>query len=340
MVRMGWLLLFAVACKPDPKDSDTGKVVPGDDTAVDSDDSQDSGDSQDSDTGVPCTTQVLELTPADGATGVYYRDAVTAAFDGDGSTALFTLSGGPSEPYSPAWSDGNLKATFDMVLAPDTTYTFTASICDSSKSVSFTTSHLGTPIAMDPMDLKDVTWKFRLSDDAEITEPAFLDVLASQYVTQPLLVGVTYADATTIDLLGALGFYQETDATYYQDTTEVPWDFPAADFTDSPYFSVTASDVLTLSYNGIAIPIQGFHLEGTIAEDASYIGEGKAWGLMDTRNAGAWVAQPGVESAVCDIASSAGVTCEACDDGEPYCMFIRAEHIHADQVPVVIDPNP
>jgi len=340
MMRLAPLLplLLLAACKHDKDSTPNESQPPVDDSAVDSQNTQDSDSTKDTDTALPCTASVLTVSPETGTTEFYYREPLVVSFDGDGSAAVLSLTdaSGTDIPFSRTWADGNVQVQLDVILSADTTYTLNAQVCESTLSTAFTTSHLGAPLQMDPGSLVGTTWEFRLSDDATITEPVFLEPLAATYVTTPLLIGVTAADATMIDLLGALGIYNQSNGTYSQ-SNEVPWDFPPADFTQSPFFAATAP-LVTLSYNGIDIPIEQFHLEGTIADDASFIGEGKAWGYLDTRYAGVWVARPDDPAAVCDVASSAGVSCVPCLDSEPYCMFIRAEEVHATRVGVVLLP--
>jgi hypothetical protein len=247
---------------------------------------------------------------------------------------VISLVDGAGTPVSPDfyWSEGNVQVSLASILTPDTTYTLTVDICQTHLVSSFTTSHLGSPLLNGTESLAGVTWEFRLSDDADITEPAFLDIVASSYVTVPILIGVESVDDTTIDLMGALGEYDQGNGKYTQDTSETPWDFPAADFTEAPFFAATA-DVATLTYQSIDVPIEQFHLEGTITEDGSAIDEGRASGYLDTRNAGVWVGRPGEAGAVCETAAAAGVTCVSCMDGSPYCMLVIAQNIRAEQVP-------
>lgn len=334
MKNLTVLLLLAAGCKTDKPDPDSGNEI-----VTDSVDTGDSG-TTDTDTGIPCTVAVTEMTPLEGASEVYNRSALTVSFDSDASAAVLTVtdSAGTPATLNTAWSEGNVKATLTGVLAPDTDYTFTASICGVDSVSHFRTSHLGSPLLGDTSSLKDITWEFRLSDDATITEPSFLELMASTYVTTPLLIGVTESNDQIIDLLGALGDYSAQGA-YTQSKVDVPWDFPPADFTQAPYFAATAP-LVTLTYKGTPIPIEQFHLEGTITEDGAYIKEGKASGFLDTRNAGSWVGAGTEPGAVCDIAAKAGVTCVACQDGNPYCMYIVAEQITATQIPgLVLDPT-
>jgi len=168
---------------------------------------------------------------------------------------------------------------------------------------------------------------WRLSD-ATITEPSFLDFVASSYLTVPLIIAVTDADDTTLDLVGGVG-YHENDGSYTQVMEEETWDFPAGDFSEQPYFEAYA-DYITLSYDGIPIPIEQFNLSGTFNADGSAIEEGVGTGLGDSRHMWALIGQPEEDyDAVCRIASKAGVDCEPCSDGEPYCIYIVAEGITA-----------
>ena len=189
------------------------------------------------------------------------------------------------------------------------------------------TSSLGSPLTVAPEDLLGNTYEFRLSNDAEITEPAFLDVMAASYLNVPLLFGVSAVDATSLTLIGSLGT-QADDGSYSQDVGDV-WHFPACDFSTAPFFS-TVADLITLTYNGTDIPIEQFTLEGTFAPDGSSIEHGVATGNVDSRNLGPLVGQPDEPGAICNLASDLGVKCVPCADGEPYCLYMVAEQISAE----------
>lgn len=315
------LVLFALGLTgcPDPKDSgDTDDPI-GTDT-----------DDTGTDTDVPCEATILSTTPANGATAVYYRDPLEVSFDGDGGTATFTLadSAGTDVAFTTTWTDGNVQAVLDTVLAADTSYTLTAEVCGVSTTSSFTTSSVGTPLTVSNEDMIGRTFVFRLSE-AEITDPAFLDFVASTYLTVPLLISVVAADDTSIDLLGGVG-EQENDGTYTQVIDEETWDFPAGSFSEQPYFEAYA-DYITVSYSGIPIPIEGFSLSGTFSADGTTIEKGVASGMGDSRYMGPLLGREETDyNAVCEIAAGAGITCEPCDDGEPYCLHIVAEEVHAE----------
>lgn len=321
MRSLGIVLLALVACN---KDKDSGATGDTDPLGTD--------DSGTTPTGEDCTTTVLSSTPEDGEADVYYRTVFTVSFEGDGQTdgATFAVtdSMGGSPPITDVvWADGGVQVMFRADLAPMTTYTLSTSVCAATTTASFTTNEIGAPLSEGNASLTGRTYVTRLSD-ATIVDPAILDPLLGQYLTVPLLFEVSAADDSTIDLLGALG-YQESDGSFTQLTDLPTWDFPAGDFTDTPYFFAQAASI-TIMYGDIPIPIEDFTLEGSFTADGTQITYGRATGLGDSRYLGELVNQPGVESAVCDLAGAMGVYCEACADGEMYCLHIIAEGIEAD----------
>jgi len=319
-MRTLWLLAALAACKDTPKDETDGTTAGTDSADADAD--------TDADTDADCDTTVTATDPAADATDVYYRGQIEVSFSDDGSGAAIDLldSTGTSIGATPTWSEGNVQAFLNPVLDPSSSYTLHVSVCGTTTDVPFTTSELGSALSIDPVDLTDRTYVFRLSD-ADITEPAFLDVVASQYLSVPLLFGVTASDAETIDMLGALG-YHEDDGTYTQIMGQATWDFPAADFTAAPYFSASADEIV-ITYGTIDIPVEGFTLAGTFTADGTQIQKGTATGLADSRNMGDLVNQPDDPNAICSVAAAAGVDCIPCGDGQPYFLYVQAEKITA-----------
>ena len=267
--------------------------------------------------------------PEAGATDVYYREQLQVSFTADPQDAIVQVLDATGTALSNAvvtWSEGRVQAFVDVTLEPSTAYTLHVVACDVVSDYSFTTSSLGVPLTILPEDLVGRTYMFRLSD-ANITEPAFLDAVAGMYLIVPLLIGVTASDATTIDMLGALG-YHEDDGSYTQIDGQPTWDFPAGDFAEQPYFEAFA-DQITITYSDIPVPIENFALSGTFTADGSSIAEGVATGFGDSRHMGSLVGREGDLNAMCEVAEAAGVICEACSDGAEYCLWIVAENITA-----------
>ncbi len=323
-----FLSLFAlVACGDDTKSTDTDTGAVTDDTA---------SDTSVVDTSVPCEVTVGNASIAEGAMNVYYRDTLTLSFSGDavaaGAVVAIRDASGADASAALSWSEGNVQASFALTLAPSTPYTLHAEVCGVTTDIPFTTSSLGEPLTGAAEDLVGHTYVFRLSD-SEITDPRFLDALAGTYLTVPLLITVTMADASSIDLLGALGELRD-DGTYRQLRGETTWDFPVADFSAAPYFSASAERIV-IPYAGIEIPVEDFTLSGTFTSDGTELAEAIVTGLGDSRDMGALLGQADDPNAMCSLAAAAGVECEPCGDGEPYCLHIVAEEINAQYLPGV-----
>mgnify|MGYP003950594865 CR=1 FL=1 len=291
-----------------------------------SQDDTSSNTADDTDTEEPCETAVVETTPQSGQTGVYYRDSIEVVFDDDGSSSSIVLYD-PEEVVVEAeisWGDGNLKATITPTdaLEASTAYMLEVEICQSTTLVAFETDDFGSDLDYEPEDLIGLTFNFDLGG-ADYEEPEGLGAVIGLYLSQPLLIGVTDASADSISLLGAQGIVDDVTAEVTQDEDFGTWDFGAADFTSNPYFS-SDTDEIIIDYNGYEIPIYYFQLKGTFSSDATSIGGGHAEGLADSRNMGPLIEQGDDPNAVCELADSLGLECEACPDGEVYCMTLIA----------------
>ena len=147
--------------------------------------------------------------------------------------------------------------------------------------------------------------------------------MLSLYFTTPILIGVEWADEAIIDLLGAMG--RVTEAGAFVQTGDPTWDFPVADFSDQPLLAATAPRV-DVEFQGVAVTIYDFSLEGTFAADGSQLGGGVVRGVGDTRNMGVFIGNddPG---ALCDLAESMHSECIACPDGFRYCLEMEAHSV-------------
>jgi len=289
---------------------------------------------------VPCEVALEETTPEEGDE-IFYRDPIELEFDGEATTAVITLTNADtSEAVSldaPTWDNLDTEATLAPVdaLNGNTNYTLSVTICDVTTEVNFATSSFGTPLTDGSATLNDRTYVVKLSE-VTYTEPAGLGFVLAGTLTVPILVGVQAVQKNTIDLIGAEGILAN-EGYYYQNPNLDTWDFSDATWID-PFFSIDAESV-SISYDDIDIPIYDFHLEGTFSPDASSIGGGKLWGLGDTRNMAGFVASTD-PAAICDLLVLSGVYCEPCpSDKEPYCLYLKAEEIEADQEPdLIVEP--
>lgn len=333
-VLLGWLAL-GVACKgkdgADPTDGG------GSDGGADGGGTDGGGTG---DGGVPCDVNVSATRPADGQTNWYWRDPLKITLDGATDDLGFTLtdSSGREIPLSVSASDGGLVQTLSpgAGMTGSETYTLAMDICGKSDAISFTTSAYGLPLQVDEAELVGRTWYFDLPG-ATFVQPVGVGALLSTFLTMPILVGVTDASVDSIDLLGAQGVRDASEA-WVQDTDQLTWDFPPADFGEAPYFEVEA-EVIVIGYNYggklYEIPVYGFTVQGTIAADASKVGGGRAFGQGDTRNMGPLLGAGDEPTALCDTLASIGLECEVCPDGVQSCMTLEVLFPEAPLLPDV-----
>ena len=213
-------------------------------------------------------------------------------------------------------------------LEPLSDYTLVVQDCADVTEVEFTTSVVGQPLTVDPEELVGVTWSMEMLE-ADWQEPAGAEALILLYFSAPALLGVRHADDQMIDVMGAAGVLDGLGNL--EQAAGSTWNFPPADFTTSPFFSSDAT-LVTLVYDGVAIPVHNAHLEATIAPDGEGISGGKLSGLGHTRDLGGLLAAGDDPDALCNLAAGLGVVCEACPDGGEYCLPLSATRIHGERI--------
>jgi hypothetical protein len=252
---------------------------------------------------------------------VFPLAALEVGFSENGSAATFDLVGasGAAVPLTPTWNDGHTLATLAPTLDVEAAYTLGVEVCGARTESAFTTV---PELAVSAASLEGRVYVTRLSD-ATSFEPSILDFLASSYLTTPLLIPVLDASASSIELALGQGALAD-DGSYSVDLSRSPWSFGPTSFTDAPVFRAGPADGGALGYEDLAIPIEALTLAGAFSSDGEQIAPLVLSGLLDTRNLGELVGGAG-ESGVCDILLLAGISCEACADGEAYCVPIEAE---------------
>lgn len=274
-----------------------------------------------------CKAKLGGVEPSHESTGWYHRDApslwVTHA-DPTAYTIELVDEHGQPAPVTPVWDATELNLTFrlDAPLQPDTGYVVSVTDCAANHRSSFRTSSLGMPMQIDPRDLVGRTWHLDMLG-ANWIQPGGAEALIQLYFSAPALLGVRYADDERIDLLGAPGLVDPFGALY-QDVGAT-WDFPTGDF--APPFFESQANVVVFQFQGVEIPIHDARLAATVSPDGRSLGGGELSGLGDTRGLGSFLPAGGSEGAICDLAESLGIDCQACPDGEPYCMFLEARQI-------------
>jgi hypothetical protein len=285
-----------------------------------------------------CLSRFVDSRPAGGEGQWYWRDRpvlFTATDHQAAYDAWLVDADGNRLDTEMVWAEGGVsfELVWDGFLAPSTDYTLWRRDCSVTEAIEFTTSELGTPIVGGPESLVGTTFRLDLIN-ATWVEPGALSTLMALYFTTPILLGVQYADGSHLDLLGAPG---EVDAFGAIQQANAPtWDFPLQPFDQQPYF-VAEVDSIQLDYQSgndlIPIPVQDFVLAGTIGPDGATFGGGEISGLADTRELSDVLPGGGDDDgAVCDFAESLGVSCQACDDGLPYCLRIIGVDIEGARV--------
>ncbi|MDP2309915.1 MAG: Ig-like domain-containing protein [Pseudomonadota bacterium] len=284
-----------------------------------------SGDKDPVDTAPACEVTLEETVPAADATNAHYRAAVE--FHLSDPDPLATVSASFAGVMSTSENGEIIYYTPSAPLAPNTAYTATLESCAGSTALAFTTSGDGAPLA-DPNTLLNRTWSFDLAA-ARIVSPEGMSLVLSSVPQQPLLIGVVAIDGATLDFIEG-GSIANAD-TQSQDYCLATTDLPGAEFGESPYFDLSAP-VARVSVGGAPVTVNNLVITGTFAADATYIAGGTLSGILDTRNMGVLVGDPGNPAAACDLMVSAGIRCGDCPDGERYCLDLEADQILAPEV--------
>ena len=275
----------------------------------------------DSGTSESCTITVT-TTPSSDAVNAYYRGNIEFRLSAADTTATIETDIPGSQSLS---ADGKTVIwTPSAPLSPSTAYSATLHYCGGDAVLNFTTSELGSDVASGT-DLVGKAFALDLLQ-ARIVQPAGIGAVLSQFLTQDILVGVEAVSGNEIQMIGAIGADGASTPTQNYCDPTIP--FPAADFSQAPFFSIGPADT-TLSVAGFDITIGQLNITGTIAPDASYFGGGTLSGTIDTRPLAPLLDDSGNPGAICDLAVSFGVTCEPCGDGEPYCLNLVADQIVA-----------
>lgn len=310
-------------------------------------------DETDTDTTVACTSGIKSPTlPANGATGVYYRTQFAISFLADeADTATFELTKDSDSSTvalgTATWSESGKDVYFSAAAAlePETAYTLavTFSCTDGAPSeIKFTTSATGAAVNYDD-DVDGNKYALDLST-ATIIEPAgvqsLLGSLLGQLEDAIIIVPSGFDDVESeISFFGGLATV--SGGVVAQDECTATIDFPvAADFSENPYFVISAPDGITLGVEGIEITLLSLELSGAFAPAGAGVEGVSLAGSIDTRDIadllGDELGAGEGDDAVCVLLgqlTSGLVACEECPGGGgPYCLSLVAANIAADLV--------
>ncbi len=282
-----------------------------------------------------CDGEIVELEPSTGVSDWFYRDSMRVVFSDSALSAEFALEqtdSGDSLATSVSWGDGNLIATIspDEPLMGATSYTLTATHCGVSEQSVFSTSDYGLPVEGGADALVGLTSAV-LFGDVNFTLPENIGMLLGLYMDIPVLVGVVGAENGLIDVVAGLGYFDAVEG-FGQRMNEPTWDLGSVDLEGDVFFSATAP-LVDLGSDGVSIPVSEFHMEGSFAQSGSHFSGGLLNGLVDTRNMSALFSSSDPYYVCTDLVRPFGVYCEACPDGEEFCLFLQGEDITSTPAP-------
>jgi hypothetical protein len=289
-----------------------------------------------------CKHKVHSTFPEPGADDWYWKSPMriyTATTRDDAYVTWLVDDTGMQIDLERSWSEAGLDFELSVPggLSSNTDYVLHVNDCGAHQEIPFSTSDFGQPLSAGPEALNGKTYHLDLVD-AEWVEPGGIGGLLALYFTTPILVGVKFANDTSIDFIGGPG---ELDpfGGLQQDLSQTTWDFPLTDFRDAPFFEAR-SDGVTFTFQGLEVEITDFRLAGTFSADMSTLGGLEMSGLGDSRNLGGLLNNED-EAAVCELAQTFGVDCVACPDGEPLCLFMSARDVTGTWLPDVtmVDRN-
>jgi Bacterial Ig-like domain len=330
---------LALACAPGKSGGDTGAVTDGGSSDGGSDggatgDGGSDGGTSDGGSGDGggeelCDVEVESTVPEDGDSDIYYRSEITFQLSDADETAVITVvsDDGVAADGTTWWDADEPIVYFTPTegLSPDTDYTATLTYCSGTEAVEFTTSELGTPVE-DTDDLVGNVYALDLSS-ARWLEPEGVAEFIKGQLTTSLLVSVESV-GDELELLGAMS----EESADSQDVCLPTTDFPAADFSEQPYFQIGPED-LSLSLGGYDAYIRDFELSGAFSSDGDEISEGEIIGQLDIRDiADALGGTLGTTdpAEICGYLIFLGAECATCDsDGEEYCMDVHIDQVDA-----------
>lgn len=283
-----------------------------------------------------CEVEVDASFPVDGTPDAYYRTTIEFELsdpDPEGTPTVTVVDGSGATVAGTTTlnEDGDVVIfTPDAPLSAATTFTATLDWCAGTYPITFTTSSLGGSLTS---DLVGKSYVVDLTA-ADFVEPAGVADLLLGSLENSILLGVQ-ATSPNLQMIGAISVDAGTDQDLCTET--IP--FPAADFSQSPYFEVGPEDT-TISVAGYNIEILQLEVTGTFAADGSYFGGGTLSGELDARLLAPLVGELlGTKDPdeICGVVAGFGVSCEVCSsDGQPYCLAVYVRDITANELGATI----
>lgn len=318
-------------------------------------------ESGDTDTacGGTCDNSIDAVFPANNATDAYYRTTIEVTFDDREDTATVTVSGPSGEVAgSGSWNGDTYVFTPSAPLAPSTSYTvsiaYSCTAGGDPATTTFTTSEVGSETTA--ASLVGKTFSLNLAS-GRFVEPEGIGSILSDFIEQEVLIGVQSADASDIQMIGAIAAEGSNPPAQAACDPTIP--FPEAEFTGNPFFEI-GPETTTLTVAGYTVTIADLLISGAFGPNGDYIAGAVLAGTIDTRplvplldqNADCSAGAPRCcdtdldpscdpnddvegccdEDQICDLAFQIGVSCIACADNEDFCLSLYVDSMQAVEV--------
>lgn len=264
--------------------------------------------------------------PTMGQTGVYYRSPLSFTLSESDDSAWVTLSqDGADVAGMVSVEDLALTFTPDDPLLPNTEYVATLVSCGSNAEMNFTTSDLGSPLTQ-----AIVANTFAVDPDSgRILAPKGGEAIVSAALGGVVLMGVI-AEGAELEMEAALSKVGNTD----QDTCNRTVLLPGADFSESPYFEMPASD-LVLAIGSQEVVINDLAIAGTFRADGSGFEGGTLSAELDLREIGPILGEPLSENTpeeLCEMLDDLDISCAPCKvDQVEFCVDVKLDQVSADR---------
>lgn len=172
-------------------------------------------------------------------------------------------------------------------------------------------------------DLEGQAWLLDLTDARFIAPAGVADLLLGQLEGQ-LAVGVhSHSGAGADAYIGMTDGYQDPCVTT-SDLPDASWDDPVLD---------AGPGTITLDVAGFAMPLEEARLAFVVDGSCDSFSSGVLAAQLDARSLAPLMGDLlGTEDPgeICGLMAGFGVTCEACSDGEDYCIEVLADQIPGD----------
>jgi hypothetical protein len=275
-------------------------------------------------TPTPCEITVVQTVPAADETGVYHRADIefhlseadpTATILADVPGTVHTSAEGTIILFSP-----------DEPLATSSWHTVTLDYCHGSPTLSFETSDLGDAMP-DPSVVVGQAFLLDLTEARLLAGSALGDLLQT-YFSRPVMAQILGLEGGELHLRTAVTDPEAAGAA--QEMCFRSFDVTGVDFSSAPYFDFAAAEV---QVDNFAAPItfQDFHVDGTIASDASWLGGIRFSGVLDVRELAATMDSD--PDTLCTLAANLGTPCEPCPtDMSAHCVTLSSDQIYGEAI--------